>query len=297
MIRSNLKFLSCFCCLHFFLLTIPLNPTPFYTAKHRILFIAPSYVLLYLTQLNTSCSEEDYAKLLSLIGWIITFAGTAAAKISGAPWFFIIFELFIILGIAAAIATDSVKYYRFAILTFLGVSLAFIIAADVITIDSVNGTPSFINISAQSAQNPQAFQAIAAGSIFLSIVTFVWIFSFGSEEGSIVVNSINSLAINKVDGNTTHHRGFPPSGPIAMMPTSIQQEQQVNNTVAVSPNADYAYKAKALYDYQANPDDLSELSFAKGEILDIADNKGKWWQARKADGSTGIAPSNYLQLV
>jgi len=128
-------------------------------------------------------------------------------------------------------------------------------------------------------------------------VTFVWIFSFGSEEGSIVVNSINSLAINKVDGNTTHHRGFPPSGPIAMMPTSIQQEPQVNNTVAVSPNADYAYKAKALYDYQANPDDQSELSFAKGEILDIADNKGKWWQARKADGSTGIAPSNYLQLV
>lgn len=226
--------------------------------------------------------------VLSLIGWIITFAGTAAAKIPGAPWFFIIFELFIILGIAAAIATDSVKYYRFAILTFLGVSLVFIIAADVKTIDLVNSNNN---------PNAQAVQAIAAGSIFLSIVTFVWIFSFGSEEGSIVVNSINSLAINKVDGNTTHHRGFPPSGPIAMMPTSIQQEPQVNNTVAVSPNADYAYKAKALYDYQANPDDQSELSFAKGEILDIADNKGKWWQARKADGSTGIAPSNYLQLV
>lgn len=229
--------------------------------------------------------------VLSLIGWIITFAGTAAARIPGAPWFFIIFELFIILGIAAAIATDSVKYYRFTILTFLGVSLVFIIAADVHTINIVNND----NITSTS----QAFQAIAAGSIFLSIVTFVWIFSFGSEEESIVVNSINKLAINKVDGNTTHRHtphNFPPSGPIAMMPTS-QQEPQVNNTVAVSPNADYAYKAKALYDYQANPDDQSELSFAKGEILDIADNKGKWWQARKADGTTGIAPSNYLQLV
>jgi len=224
--------------------------------------------------------------VLSLIGWIIAFAGTAAARLSGAPWFFIIFELFVILGIAAAIATDSVKYYRFAILTFLGVSLVFIIAADVFSIMIVN-----------EPQAAQAYQAIAAGSIFLSIVTFVWVFSFGSEEGSIIVNSINALAINKVDGNTMHHRDFPPSGPIAMMPTSIQQDSQVNNTIAVSPNADYAYKAKALYDYQANPDDQNELSFAKGEILDIVDNKGKWWQAKKSDGSIGIAPSNYLQIV
>jgi len=59
----------------------------------------------------------------------------------------------------------------------------------------------------------------------------------------------------------------------------------------------YAYRARALYAYTASPDDPNEISFVKGEVMDILDNTGKWWQARKQDGTTGIAPSNYLQLI
>ncbi|VDB84224.1 unnamed protein product [Peniophora sp. CBMAI 1063] len=61
--------------------------------------------------------------------------------------------------------------------------------------------------------------------------------------------------------------------------------------------SEQTYKAKALYAYTASADDPNEISFAKGEILDIIDKQGKWWQARRSDGTLGIAPSNYLQIV
>ncbi|CAG8516590.1 5516_t:CDS:2, partial [Scutellospora calospora] len=70
---------------------------------------------------------------------------------------------------------------------------------------------------------------------------------------------------------------------------SIYQNNQSTNMVV----DDYKFKAKALYDYHGSPEDNSELSFNKDEYLDIASKEGKWWRARKSDGTTGIAPSNY----
>ena len=68
------------------------------------------------------------------------------------------------------------------------------------------------------------------------------------------------------------------------------------------------YKAKALYscEYHIQPwcgffakpitdgassDDPNEISFQKGEIMEIIDKQGKWWQAKKSDGTIGSKSS------
>ena len=53
----------------------------------------------------------------------------------------------------------------------------------------------------------------------------------------------------------------------------------------------FRYKARALYSYSANPEDINEISFTKDDI------DGKWWQARRATGEVGICPSNYVKLI
>ena len=74
------------------------------------------------------------------------------------------------------------------------------------------------------------------------------------------------------------------------------EEDQQNNIVQ---------KCVAIYSYTANPADPKEISFTEGEIMDVVDDRGKWWHVavtrKRKDGVDnvvrGIIPSNYVKVM
>ncbi|XP_065178184.1 SH2/SH3 adapter protein NCK1-like [Sycon ciliatum] len=76
-------------------------------------------------------------------------------------------------------------------------------------------------------------------------------------------------------------------------------EPTIQNSVAQTPaEPTVICRVRALYAFQSG--NHEELSFERGNMMDIIDqpeNDPDWWEARKSDGSTGLVPRNYVEVV
>jgi len=252
---------------------------------------------------------------VSVIAWLISIVGSVIAQtdtpINGFIWWTIAYQLCCLLGVTVIVGYNAHQRWSMAIVGYLAAGL-------VSTALSANQLVS---------STAPAREASAAGFILFAMVQIVWIGYFG--QNMTAPTSYDSYAMGKDSKQSYPYVGRPETSTSShdtpQMYTSAQLggnfETSVNSGGARGPSGttppastptpaapasgneevpqptEYPYRAQAMYNYEANPEDANEISFQKHEVLEVWDVSGRWWQARKANGETGIAPSNYLVLL
>ena len=75
-------------------------------------------------------------------------------------------------------------------------------------------------------------------------------------------------------------------------------QMQVPSVAPTKKDKQFICGVVALYSF--NSGNQEELAFQKGDLMDIIDQPSDdpdWWEARKPDGTTGLIPRNYVEVV
>ncbi|KAF2029134.1 high osmolarity signaling protein sho1 [Setomelanomma holmii] len=267
---------------------------------------------------------------IGILAWIIAFVSSIISAIRGGfpnfAWWTLVFMFFCIVGVTVTVASDAERTYHVAMVGFLAAGLVF-------TTSSVNSLVySPVAPFEAAAAGYILLSMIAIVWIFYygsqpqaSHRAFVDSYALhkehpGSRSSRPLTNGYTSRPETQVNNQapqmytSAQLNGFETSSPVSGYPGGPAGAQAHNSSApqfggmnnAATPTNDepqqdasieYPYRAKAIYSYEANPDDANEISFQKHDILEVSDVSGRWWQAKKPNGETGIAPSNYLILL
>lgn len=245
-------------------------------------------------------------------------------------WWTITYELCCILGVAIVVALDAVHKYHVAIVGFLAAGLVFTCSAANTFVYSMKGTMEAAGAGHILLSIIQIIWIFYFGST-PDALSHAYVDSFALHKDTKHQSALSPGYFERSHTSTSSHHapqmytsaqlnGFETSSPVSNPqgpdyrssgqkytspavstptpgPSATPQPQANIAADEVSAPTEYPYRAKAIYSYDANPEDVNEISFTKHEILEVSDVSGRWWQARKADGNTGIAPSNYLILL
>ncbi|KAI8642451.1 hypothetical protein BD408DRAFT_416554 [Parasitella parasitica] len=213
---------------------------------------------------------------LAAAAWLILFIGGCVAAFHGVTWFIIIFELVVVVGIIIILGLGVFNRFREMVYLFMAVSLVYLTWLCQWTLDNndIGGAG-----------------AATAGAVILIIVEFIWAIELTAPGGGTFMSNGSFRGVNEKTAHFGHkfsNAVRPNTNSHDKKPLPRRHDEEVGDAI------DTFEQATALHDYQGSPDDPNELSFEKGESLDILDKRGNWWQARKVDGTTGIVPSNYF---
>ncbi|KAJ3330995.1 Transmembrane osmosensor, partial [Blyttiomyces sp. JEL0837] len=275
------------------------------------------------------------------LGWFLDFVGVcvlSSVRDVDQFGFYLFFHLVMIIAVVTSIAFDAVKSHKLALVAFLAAGFVFIVDTLSFAIPTTKAVKSgnFYNAAALAAAGniflvfPYIAWIIVFGSDEQSPVT--QLASTGTADLGINMSGFQLPSFKKgAAANGQENVALQPD----YQQQQYQQQQYVapvtpSTYVAVTPTTPVAIvkspeaaltaaspvtlvaaegsaagevvcRAEALYGYKANEKDPSEISFAKGDLFEVIDNKGKWWKARltKPDGSvvTGSIPSNYVKVV
>ncbi|KAF2843228.1 high osmolarity signaling protein SHO1 [Patellaria atrata CBS 101060] len=272
---------------------------------------------------------------IAILAWLIAFVSSIIAAIRGGfpnfAWWALVFMFMCIIGVTTTVATDSEHTYHVAIVGFLAAGLVFTTSSVNSLVYSSDGAreaaaAGFILLSMVAivwifyyGSQPQASHRAYVDSFALHKG------DRQSSQNSRQMSSNNYASRPEVSSSnqapqmytSAQLNGFEtsspvsgyPGGPVGAAARNSSQPRFGDNTQSHTPPVavqnepevaaptEYPYRAKAIYSYEANPDDANEISFSKHEILEVSDVSGRWWQAKKENGETGIAPSNYLILL
>jgi len=221
--------------------------------------------------------------LIAFVGWLASIVGAGILKAANHTFWELVFQIVLIFALVFLLLSNGINHHRLALMTFC--AIAFVYA-------TYNG--EYIYNDSGSGK------AAGAGSIILAFVFGLWILALGIEEGSVLSNTFVYMGVQP--GRSTMGTYGTAAPAIAQVPRNAQPETTTAPTahpfrLDMSPDAEYTGKVQALYSYTASLEDPNELSFTKGEVLDTVSSQGKWWQAKKQDGSIGIVPSNYFKQL
>ncbi|KAK1918146.1 Transmembrane osmosensor [Pyrenophora teres f. teres] len=248
---------------------------------------------------------------IGILAWIIAFVSSIISAIHGGfpnfAWWTLVFMFFCIAGVTITVASDAERTYHVAIVGFLSAGLAAAagyILLSMITIVWVFYYGSQPQASHRTFVDSYALHKEGPGSRSSRPISNGYTNRPETQNASIPPQMYTSAQLNGFE-TSSPVSGYP-GGPAgangrnssapqfggmgnSQTPTHDEQPQEIS--------IEYPYRAKAIYSYEANPDDANEISFQKHDILEVSDVSGRWWQAKKPNGETGIAPSNYLILL